>query len=126
MRFIPTRIHGLIDYLTGILLIAAPFLFRFADNTAAQWVPMLLGAAILVMALMTDFELSLANLIPMPLHLGIDAAGGLLLLASPWLFGFADRVMWPHVIFGIMEIFFALTTRTVPDTAGLETGRNYS
>jgi hypothetical protein len=125
MRFIPTRIHGLIDYLTGILLIAAPFLFRFADNTAAQWVPMLLGAAILVMALMTDFELSLANLIPMPLHLGIDAAGGLLLLASPWLFGFADRVMWPHVIVGIMEIFFALTTRTVSDTAGIETQRTY-
>ena len=125
MRFIPTRIHGLIDYLTGILLIAAPLLFRFADNTAAQWVPMLLGAAILVMALMTDFELSLANLIPMPLHLGIDAAGGLLLLASPWLFGFADRVMWPHVIVGIMEIFFALTTRTVSDTAGIETQRTY-
>jgi hypothetical protein len=125
MRFIPTRIHGLIDYLTGILLIAAPFLFRFADNTAAQWVPMLLGAAILVMALMTDFELSLANLIPMPLHLGIDAAGGLLLLASPWLFGFADRVMWPHVIVGIMEIFFALTTRTASDTAGIETQRTY-
>ena len=125
MRFIPTRIHALMDYITGIVLIAAPFVFRFADNTAAQWVPMLLGAAILIMALMTDFELSLAKLIPIPVHLGVDAAGGLLLLASPWLFGFADRVMWPHVIIGIMELGLALTTRTVSDTATLDTRRTY-
>jgi hypothetical protein len=86
---------------------------------------MLLGAGIIIMALITDFELSLANLIPMPVHLGVDAAGGLLLLASPWLFGFADRVMWPHVIIGILEIGAALTTRTVSDSATLHTGRTY-
>ncbi len=114
MRFIPTRIHALMDYLTGIVLIAAPFVFRFADNTAAQWVPMLLGAAILVMALMTDFELSLANVIPMPVHLGVDAAGGLLLLASPWLFGFADRVYLPHLLFGLFSVAASLVTRTDP------------
>jgi hypothetical protein len=60
------------------------------------------------------------------LHLGVDAAGGLLLLASPWLFGFADRVMWPHVIIGILEIGAALTTRTVRDTGNLDTRRTYS
>jgi hypothetical protein len=36
MRFIPTRIHAIVDYVTGILLIAAPFIFRFADGGAAQ------------------------------------------------------------------------------------------
>ncbi len=126
MRFIPTRVHGAIDYLTGLLLIAAPFLFGFADNTAAQWVPIILGAGIVIMSLVTDYELSLAHLIPMPAHLGVDAAGGLLLLASPWLFGFADRVFWPHVIIGVMEIGVALTTRTTPDTAEVGYGRTYS
>jgi hypothetical protein len=110
----------------GVLLIAAPFVLGFADNTAAQWVPMILGAAILIMALFTDFELSLANLIPMPLHLGVDIAGGLLLLASPWLFGFADRIAWPHVVFGILEVGVALVTRTVSDTAEVRLGRTYS
>jgi SPW repeat len=126
MRFIPTRVHGFIDYIMGVLLIAAPFVLGFADNTAAQWVPMILGAAILIMALFTDFELSLANLIPMPLHLGVDIAGGLLLLASPWLFGFADRIAWPHVVFGILEVGVALVTRTVSDTAEVRLGRTYS
>lgn len=125
MRFIPTRVHGAIDYLTGLLLIAAPFLFGFADGGAAQWVPMIVGAGVLLMSLMTNYELSLMRLIPMPLHLGVDALGGLLLLASPWLFGFADRVMWPHVIIGISEIALALVTRTTPDTAELDARRTY-
>jgi hypothetical protein len=123
MRFIPTRTHGVIDYLTGLLLLVAPYIFGFADGGAAQWVPMILGAAIILMALMTNYELSLAHLIPMSAHLVVDAAGGLLLLASPWLFGFADRVMWPHLIIGLMEIGVALTTRTVPDTARVNTHR---
>jgi hypothetical protein len=112
MRFIPTRIHGAIDYLTGLALIMAPFVLGFADNGPAQWVPMILGAAILVMSLMTDYELSLARLI-------------LLLAASPWLFGFADQVFWPHLIIGVFEIAVALTTNTVPDTADVGVGRDY-
>ncbi len=112
MRFIPTRIHAIVDYVTGILLIAAPFIFRFADGGAAQWVPMLLGTAIIIMSLMTDYELSMSRMIPVPAHLMVDAAGGLLLLGSPWIFGFADRVWVPHVVFGVLEAGLALATQT--------------
>ncbi|WP_262267847.1 SPW repeat domain-containing protein [Microvirga yunnanensis] len=83
MPFIPTRIHAAIDCPTGLALTMAPFLLGFADNGPAQWVPMILGAAILVTSPMTDDELSLGRLIPMRAHLGVDAAGGLLLAASP-------------------------------------------
>jgi hypothetical protein len=126
MRFIPTRTHGVIDYLTGLVLIVAPFVFGFADGGAAQWVPILLGAAILIMSIMTDYELSLAKVIPMPLHLGVDALGGLLLAASPWLFGFADQVFWPHLIIGLMEIGVSLMTHTTPHTSDGGVGRTYS
>jgi hypothetical protein len=126
MRFIPTRTHGVIDYLTGLLLIVAPFVLGFADGGAAQWVPIILGAAILVMSIMTDYELSLAKVIPMPLHLGVDAAGGLLLAASPWLFGFADQVFWPHLIIGLMEIGVSLMTHTTSHTSDVGVGRTYS
>jgi SPW repeat len=116
MRFIPTRVHGMLDYASGLLLIVAPYLFGFADGTSAQYLPQVLGAGILLMSLITDYELSLTKLIPMPVHLGVDAAGGLLLAASPWLFGFADRVYWPHLILGLVEIGAGLMTRTTPDT----------
>lgn len=116
MRFIPTRIHGMIDYLMGLLLIASPWIFGFADEDgAARLIPGILGAGVIVYSLLTRYELGLARLIPMPVHLGLDAAGGLLLAASPWLFGFADRVWLPHLIFGILEIGAALTTRTTPE-----------
>ena len=115
MRFIPTRVHGMLDYASGLLLIVAPYLLGFADGTAAQYIPQALGAGILLMSLITDYEFSLAKLVPMPVHLGVDVAGGLLLAASPWLFGFADRVYWPHLILGLAEIGAGLMTRTAPD-----------
>lgn len=112
MEMIDTRTHGIIDYLTGVLLLAAPYLFGFADGSMAQWVPMVLGALILLMSLITDYELGLARVLPLPAHLGIDMFGGALLLASPWIFGFADLIWWPHVLVGVMEIAVVLMTRT--------------
>ena len=125
MRFLSTRVHGMIDYATGALLIIAPWLFGFADGSAAQWVPMVLGASILVMSLITDYELSLTRVVPMGAHLAVDGLGGALLAVSRWLFGFADRTYWPHLIIGIAEIGVSLVTRTRPDTTSATTGGQY-
>ena len=108
MRVIPTFAHGIIDYLTGLTLLAAPYLFGFADGSAAQIVPMLVGVAIIGQSLMTQYELSLAKVIPMPMHLMLDMGAGALLAASPWLFGFSDRVYLPHLIVGLSEIVIAV------------------
>lgn len=109
MRFIPTKAHAALDYLTGILLIAVPLYF-VGDGGAAVWVPILIGCLILGQSVLTNYELSLANLIPMRFHLMMDAAAGALLAVSPWLFGFADLVWLPHVIVGLFEIGAAMTT----------------
>ena len=114
MRFMNTRMHGFADYLVGIILILAPYLLGFADGSAAQWVPQILGAAAIIYSLLTDYELGVVRVIPMPVHLGLDFASGLLLLASPWLFGFADRIAWPHVLFGIIEVGASLMMQTRP------------
>ncbi len=115
MRFIPTRIHGMLDYGMGLLLIVSPWLFGFADGGAAQWVPIILGLGAILYSLFTDYELGLVRSIPMTGHLGLDAASGLLLAVSPWLFQFADTVYWPHLILGLLEIGAAVMTHTVPD-----------
>lgn len=114
MRFIPTRVHGMLDYLIGILLIAAPWLFDFADGGAEQWIPVALGAGLIVYSLLTNYELAVARIIPMPVHLGLDVVAGLFLAVSPWLFGFDDNVWIPHVVVGVVDILAALTTETVP------------
>ncbi len=109
---ISSRTHGFIDYAMGILLIVAPWLLGFADGTAAQWVPVVLGIVMLGQAVMTDYELGLTRVIPFSVHLAMDFALGILLAASPWLFGFSGRVYWPHLILGLAEIgVAAMTTR---------------
>ncbi|MBP0493314.1 SPW repeat domain-containing protein [Pararoseomonas indoligenes] len=114
MRFIPTRVHGITDYLAGIVLFGAPWVLGFTDNAAAHWTLSGAGLLLIISALMTDFEVGLVGMIPMPLHLGLDLVVGVLLVASPWLLGFSDRVWLPHVIFGAFEIVASLTTRTQP------------
>ena len=114
MRVIDTRSHAIIDYATGLLLILAPYLFGFADGGVAQWLPQVIGIATIVMSLLTDYELSLARVIPLDVHLGIDMGAGLLLALSPWLFGFAGLVWWPHLIVGLAEIVIPLLTRRPP------------
>ncbi len=117
MRMIPTRIHAIADYAIGVLLIVSPWLFGFATGGIAQWLPMVLGLAVIVYSLLTRYELGLVGAIPMPAHLWLDGIGGALLAVSPWLFGFADVVIWPHLIIGLVEIVAALTTETEPGLA---------
>lgn len=116
MGIIPTRVHGVIDYLSGIVLIIAPWLLDF-DDGAQAWVPMIIGASVIAYSILTDYELGIIRAIPMQAHLTLDVLGGLVLAASPWLFGFADDVWAPHVILGIAEIgVVAMTERTARRT----------
>ena len=114
MRFIPTRVHGLLDYLVGLLLIAAPWVFNFARGGAETWVPVVLGAGALVYSVFTDYELGLVRRLPMGAHLTPDLLSGILLAASPWLFGFSEFVYMPHLVLGVLEVGASLMTKTAP------------
>ena len=114
MQVIPTRVHGMMDYMIGALLIAAPWLFGFDRGGAETWVPVALGASVILYSLMTDYELGAVRRLPMPTHLALDMGGGALLAVSPWLFGFADVVWTPHLLVGLIEIGTAMMTQRVP------------
>ena len=115
MHFIPTRLHGIVDYAMGGLLIVAPWLLGFAAGGAERWVPVILGLGAIGYSLFTEYELGLVRRIAMRTHLGLDAGSGVVLAASPWLFGFAGLVYLPHLILGLVEIGAALTTRSTPE-----------
>jgi hypothetical protein len=74
--------------------------------------PVILVAVMLAQSLITDYELSLANLLPMSAHLGMDFLAGVVLALSPWMFGFAEVVWAPHLILGIMGIGASVMTKT--------------
>jgi hypothetical protein len=116
MRFMSTFLHGIGDYLGGIVLVLSPYIFGFANGGVAQWLPMALGAVVLVYTMFTRFELGVIKIMPVRVHLALDGLGGLLLAVSPWLFGFAGVVFLPHLIFGLLEIGASLTTKLEPDS----------
>ncbi len=114
MRFIPTRLHGIIDYLWGLSLLASPWMLDYADVPAAKWLAIVFGIGAVLYSMITVYELGLLRILPMPLHLIVDGVGGAFLAASPFLFGFADRVFWPHLSFGLFSVVASLITRTEP------------
>jgi hypothetical protein len=125
MRWIPTRLHGAMDYLEAVVLAAAPWLLGFDDVPAARNTALVVAAIVFLQSLFTDYELGAVRRLPMSAHLGLDVVAGLFLAASPWLFGFADGdpIEWvPHLVVGLGMTAAALMTETTPRDARL-TGR---
>jgi hypothetical protein len=113
MRFIPTKFHAPLDYIVGVVLIAGPWIFQYSDVTAATTLSIVLGIGLIAYSLFTNYELGVWKVAPMAVHNLIDIAAGAVLVASPWLFGFADEganVWAPFVVIGVAAIFLGLTT----------------
>jgi hypothetical protein len=118
-KLIPTKVHAALDYTVGVLLIAAPWIFGFADeSTAATWMSVLAGLAIIGISTVTNYEGGfLGNLVAMRTHLISDGLLGVFLAASPWLFGFAEagtNAWLPFVAIGAGEILSAAATNPMP------------
>lgn len=122
MRFMPTRVHGIIDWLMGLLLIALPWILGFARGGPESALPVAVGAAGLIVTFFTNHEYGVVRRIPMTAHLAVDGVAGAVLAASPWIFGFADVVWVPHVILGLTELAAAFVTETSPADQRRATG----
>jgi hypothetical protein len=117
MKFISRKTHSILDYVMGVVLIAAPWILGFANIEAAKWSAVGVGIAMLGMSLLTDYEGGVMKTIPMSAHLTMDVLAGIFLAVSPWLFGFSDQVYLPHLIFGILEVGAGLCTQPVSQHA---------
>jgi hypothetical protein len=117
VRVIPTKVHGAIDYVKAPALVAAPELLRLDGARASALAPRAAGVAAAVYGPLTDYELGVRRIIPMRVHVLLDALAGGALAVAPWLSGSARHGLrhWlPHAIVGGSELALALTTRTKP------------
>jgi hypothetical protein len=115
VRVIPTGVHGALDYLASGVNLAFPPLLGLSDAPWAVLVPSIDGVAGASYGLLTDYELGAFKVLPMPAHLAFDAAKGVFLATSPWLFGFAKRGTryWlPHGLMGAADVLAAITSKT--------------
>lgn len=109
---VPYMAHQAADYLLAALLIVAPFLFGFSDVDAATAVSIVAGVIVLVMVASTDGPLSLVNSVPIPVHVLGDLGLGVLLIASPFLFGFSDEsdATAFFIVVGVVELLLVIAT----------------
>jgi hypothetical protein len=118
LQFIPTKIHGALDYIVAIALIFAPMIFGFQSvGGVAVAIPMILGVGLFLYSLLTNYEWGVFKVINMRYHLVIDVLASSLLLLSPFLFGFADEALnvWlPHVVVGITVILVVICSQRQP------------
>lgn len=115
MKFLPTKIHGILDYLVGIALIAAPTLFGFRDvGGPAVIIPTVIGIVLIAYSLVTDYEWGVVKKVPMGYHLMVDYLASAFLAVSPFMFGFADQglnVWLPHVVVGLTVIAVVMVSK---------------
>ena len=104
MKLIPTKIHGVLDYLLGFTFVLMPWILDLNEYGIQSGIFVSLGMFTLIMSIFTRYELGVWKKIPMSMHLSLDAAGAVLLMISPWLFGFANQVYLPHILMGGIEL----------------------
>jgi hypothetical protein len=108
----PLAVHGLLEYGIGALLIFSSSLLSYDDDTAKA-VSILLGAAVLAIAALSDMSTALLRRIPLSAHILLDYIFGVLLVASPFLFGFSDDTDATafFVVIGLGYLVLAAVTR---------------
>jgi len=110
---LPYAVHGILEYVIGMLLIAAPFLLGFTDEGAATAVSIIGGVLVLGLAASTRGPTSLNNAMPVSVHVLADLALGALFIAAPFLFGFSDdgRPTALFIALGVLTLLGVIATR---------------
>lgn len=118
-RFVPAKLHGFLDFMTVGLFVAGGEIFRVKEPGPSKTPGQMMGAAVAIYSLMTDYgsdkPFGGVRVLSMKQHLQLDAAFGLWVGLSPWVFG-SWRKGWnywaPQTLAMSSELFFALTTKT--------------
>ena len=108
MKIISPFIHGFLDYFTVALFAIAPIVLSFAE--LPKLICFALAAVHLVTTLLTAFPLGVAALIPFPIHGWMERVIGPVLVALPFVLGFAGLAVWFFVAAGVTIVLVALVT----------------
>jgi hypothetical protein len=108
---VPAFVHGIVEYLAAILLIAAPFIFDFTED-AATAVSVIVGVLILIITASTEWRTGLIQSIPVVAHVMLDYVLAIFLIAAPFVLGFTDDAAF-FIVFGVALLLLTIATRFV-------------
>lgn len=108
MKIISPTNHGYLDYVTVILLLAAPTIIGLTG--IAGVIAYALAGIHLTMTLVTDFPLGIAKLIPFAVHGWVERVVGPALVLLPFVLGFGTPAREFYTAVGIVIILVGLFT----------------
>jgi len=112
---ISLKTHNILDYVIAVVLMACPWIFGFADVIAARNVFLILGIALAVYSLFTNYYYSIAKVIPLGVHMTLDVLTGVVLMLAPSIFMYRDQLTAGqyiiHFILGAGTILMVALTR---------------
>lgn len=115
-RPISLRAHGVMDYLFGLLLMLAPWIFGFSGDPVPTQSAVALATVVFFYSIITDYELGLIKMLHFRAHLWLDLVVGLLLVTAPWLMQMSGTARIVLVGFGLFALLaYAFTRRPHPN-----------
>src|SRR4051794_38831030 len=113
---IPAFVHGLLEYVVGVFLVAAPFLLAY-DSDGATAVSIVAGVLVLVFTASSGLSTGLIKSIPVQAHVVFDYILAALLIASPFIFSFTDdgTATAVFIVLGILHLLVTIATRFIRD-----------
>lgn len=111
LRFISTKVHGYIDYLTAAIIPLLPRTFGWSRQVTRLHDVIVTGTT--ASSFLTNYEMGGLRVLPMKAHLTLDAAvGGLLLTSAAVLKDEAPSARAVMAGLGLFSLAMALMTET--------------
>jgi hypothetical protein len=109
---LPATVHGLLEYVAGVLFIAAPFVFGF-DSGAATGASVVTGLVLLAFTATSRLPTGLVPSVSPGVHATVDIVLAVLLVATPFVLGFREEGA-PTALFivvGVVHLLVTIATR---------------
>lgn len=116
IRFLTPAIHGILDYTAAFVLLVAPAILKLNEvSPFAYWLSVVAGVVLIGYSLLTDYAFSISKMIPLKVHLGLDASAGVVFVIWPFIFGFTGVAMAYYIVMGLGILLVVAVTERVSD-----------
>lgn len=121
------RVHNILDYVGGAILLVCPYLFGFSDVAAARNLFLVLGFGLIGYSLLTNYQYSVFKVVPLSVHMALDVLVGVVLILGSYVFGYRNAITGGqtvlHYALGIGVIGLVALTRPKTDEGVMITGK---
>ncbi len=115
IRFLPQKIHGVLDYAVAVTLIAVPFILNFRqDSEFAHWLSVAAGVGLFLYSLATDYSVGVVSAITIRQHLALDFIAGTLFVILAAVAGFSGETAAFYGIVGAAVLAVVAVTEIDP------------